>query len=106
VLAEIVQDQREVLRIADKRSDPLEGFEEAGEVFVGVFLANFRFGEDDAVTARQRANGRRLDRSFEMKVKFRKAGRVTRCFATGGWIVRRGRVLRSFRRSNLSRLFG
>src|ERR1700722_13500873 len=51
VLAKIVQDQREVLWIADKRGDPLEGFEETDEVFVSVLLTDFRFGEDYAVTA-------------------------------------------------------
>ena len=68
MFAEIVQNQRIVLRVAKKRSDPLERFEEAGEIFVGVFLADFAFGEDDAVAASQRANSCRLDRSFEMKV--------------------------------------
>ena len=52
IFAEIVQDEREVLRVTDKRSDPLESFEEAGEIFVSVLLADLRFGEDDAVTAR------------------------------------------------------
>jgi hypothetical protein len=68
MLAEVVQNQRVVLRIAKKRGDPFERFEEAGEIFVCVFLANVRFGEDDAVAACQRANGRWLDRSFEVKV--------------------------------------
>jgi hypothetical protein len=76
VFTEIIQDQRVVLWVAKKGSDPLECFEEAGEIFVGVFLTNVGFGEDDAVTARDSANGRRLDRSFKMKVKFRKAGGV------------------------------
>jgi hypothetical protein len=51
MLAQIVQDQRVVLRISEKRGDPLERFEKSGEIFVGVFLANFRFGENDSVTA-------------------------------------------------------
>ena len=68
VFAEVVQNQRVVLRVAQKRSDPLERFEETGEIFVSVFLADARFGEDDAVAMCQRANGRRLDRSFEVKV--------------------------------------
>jgi hypothetical protein len=87
MLAQIVQDQRVVLRISEKRGDPLERVEKSGEIFVGVFLANFRFGENDSVTACQRANGRGLDRSFEMKVKFRKAGRIARNRAIGGWFV-------------------
>jgi hypothetical protein len=88
------------LRIAHKRSDPLKSFEESREIFIGIFLADFGFGENYAVSARQRANGRRLDRSFKMKVKFRKAGRISRGRATGGWFVVWGRGPISFR-SNL-----
>jgi hypothetical protein len=76
MLAKVVENQRVVLRVAEKGCDPLERFEEAGEILVGVFLADFGFGEDDAVAARERANGRRLDRSFEVKVQFRKIGRI------------------------------
>jgi hypothetical protein len=76
VFAEIVQDEPVVLRISEKRSDPLEGFEEAGEILVSVFLADFGFGEDDAVATGQSANGRRLNRAFEMKVEFRKTSRI------------------------------
>jgi hypothetical protein len=97
MFAEIVEDQRVVLRVAEKRCDPLERFEKAGEIFVRVFLFDFGFGEDDAVTACQRANGRGLDRSFEMKVQFRKADRVAKSCAIGGCFFLRGRVPLSFR---------
>jgi hypothetical protein len=89
MFAEIVQDQRVVLGIAEKRGDPFERFEEAGEIFVGVFLADVGFGEDDAVAARQSADGRGLDRSFKMKVKFRKACGVAGVFAIRDWFVLR-----------------
>ena len=70
MFAEVVQDQGVVLRVAEKRSDPFEGFEKAGEILVGVFFADIGFGEDDAVAMGESANGRRLDRAFEVKVKF------------------------------------
>jgi hypothetical protein len=76
VFAEIVQNQRVVLRVAKKRGDPLERFEETGEIFVSVFLADFGFGEDYAVAARQCANSCGLDRSFQVKMKLCKAGGV------------------------------
>jgi hypothetical protein len=68
VLTEVVQNQRVVLWVAKKGGDPLERFEEAGEIFVGVFLADIGLSKDDAVAMCQRANGCGLDRSFKMKV--------------------------------------
>jgi hypothetical protein len=84
VLAEIVQDQGVVLWIAEERSNPFEGFKEAGEILVGVFLADFGFREDDAVTSCQCADGRGLYRSLKMKVEFRKTGRIGRVEVADG----------------------
>ena len=68
LLAEVVRDQGVVARFTEKRGDPFEDFEELVEVLVGIFLADFRFGEDHAVRAGERADGRRLDRAFQVQV--------------------------------------
>src|SRR6266576_1440223 len=67
VFGKVASDERVVLRRAQERSHPLEGFDEFGEVAVRVAPADFLFGHDDTVTGRQRADGCRLDGAFEME---------------------------------------
>ena len=69
MFGKVAGDERVVLRLAQERGNPFEGFDEFGEVAVGVAPADFLFGHDDTVTGRQRADGRGLDGSFEMEVQ-------------------------------------
>src|SRR5260370_207471 len=50
MFGEVASNKRIVLRLAQERSDPLEGCDEFGEVAVGVALTNFLLGHDDTVT--------------------------------------------------------
>ena len=68
---EVVCDEGIVLRLAQERSHPFEGFDEFGEAAVGIAAAHFLFGYENAVTSRERADGGRLDGAFEVQMKFR-----------------------------------
>ena len=69
MLAQVSRDESVVARLAQKRSDPLEGVDETGEIAIGVTLANFVFREKNVVPRGQRAHRRRLNGSFEMKMQ-------------------------------------
>ncbi len=70
MFAEVAGDEGVVPRFAQERGHPFEDFQELVEVFVGVLLANFRFGEHYPVGAGESADGLGLDGPFQMQVQF------------------------------------
>ena len=69
MLGKVAGDERIVLRLAQERSDPLEGINEFEEARIGVAPADFLFGHGDAVASGQCADGCGLDGTFQMKVQ-------------------------------------
>ena len=70
LFGEIAGDDCVILRVAEVGGDPLEGFEKAEKIFVGVEAANFVFGDYDAVSASKGGGGDGLDGAFEVEMKF------------------------------------
>jgi len=97
IFTEVASDQGVVFWVAEIGGDPFEGFEKAEEIFVGVEVANFIFGDDDAVSAGEGRGGGGLDGAFEVEVEFGfggvgdgrregcHSGRVAEEVASGEW---------------------
>src|SRR5215470_18048247 len=70
LLPEIAGDESVVLRLTQKRGEPLEGFKEAWKVAEGITLKHLLPGRFHAVTGHQCERCGRLDRTFQMQMKF------------------------------------
>ena len=63
-------DQRVIFRVAEKRRDPFEGFDEAGEIRIVVTRGDFFGGELHAVASGQLHGRFRADRTFQVQMQF------------------------------------
>jgi hypothetical protein len=69
LFAKILHDEGIIAGMAKKRSDPLEGVEEAEKVRVGVAATNFFFGVVHAMTRRELRDDQVTDAALKVKVE-------------------------------------